>query len=289
LSEIVENAAKGVSLRNFDLQLFTTSGDVITTDVSSTTLLLDQPVTVFTFRDVSEARDIENELTKTKEFLERLIASAVDAIVAADAMDGRIILFNRGAEKLFGLAAEEAMGKRRLVDLFPEEEYEDFQRQLRSAQFGGEGRLEQTHLHARDAVGQHLPVALTASTIYENEREVAIVAIMADLREQIQIQERLAIAQEKLEVTEKQALIAELAGTTAHELNQPLTSVMGYAELLLKKLGPDSPHAHAATVIMREADRMAEIVRKIGKITKYETKSYVGATQILDLERAAEE
>src|SRR5687768_552278 len=38
-----------------------------------------------------------------------------------------------------------------------------------------------------------------------------------------------------------------------------------------------------------EADRMAEIVRKIGKITKYETKSYVGKQKILDLDRASEE
>ena len=34
---------------------------------------------------------------------------------------------------------------------------------------------------------------------------------------------------------------------------------------------------------------MAEIVRKIGKITKYETKSYVGGAKILDLEKASEE
>lgn len=38
---------------------------------------------------------------------------------------------------------------------------------------------------------------------------------------------------------------------------------------------------------MRESERMADIVRKIGKITRYETKSYVGAQKILDLDRAA--
>ena len=46
-------------------------------------------------------------------------------------------------------------------------------------------------------------------------------------------------------VTEKQALIAELAGTTAHELNQPLTSVMGYSELLKKKMSPDDANYRA--------------------------------------------
>jgi hypothetical protein len=40
-------------------------------------------------------------------------------------------------------------------------------------------------------------------------------------------------------------------------------------------------------VIHREAQRMAEIVRKIGKLTRYETKSYVGEQKILDLDRAS--
>jgi signal transduction histidine kinase len=87
----------------------------------------------------------------------------------------------------------------------------------------------------------------------------------------------------------KQAIIAELAGTAAHELNQPLTSVMGYAELLKRRLDRDTPSYSAAHVIVNEAERMAEIVRKIGKITKYETKSYVGAAKILDLDKASEE
>ncbi|HEV3193267.1 MAG TPA: hypothetical protein VGY54_22315, partial [Polyangiaceae bacterium] len=62
---------------------------------------------------------------------------------------------------------------------------------------------------------------------------------------------------------------------------------MGYAELLKRRLGPDTAAYSAAEVIFNEAERMAEIVRKIGRITKYETKSYVGRARILDLDRSA--
>ena len=105
------------------------------------------------------------------------------------------------------------------------------------------------------------------------------------MRERLKIEQRLAQAQEKLVVTEKQALIAELAGTTAHELNQPLTSVMGYSELLKKKLSPEDSNYRAVDIILREAERMAEIVRKIGRITRYETKAYVGSTKMIDLDK----
>ncbi len=54
---------------------------------------------------------------------------------------------------------------------------------------------------------------------------------------------------------------------------------MGYAELLKRKLTRDTSEHHAADIIVREAERMADIVRKIGKITRYETKSYVGRSR----------
>jgi len=289
LGDVVRQGLSGVTLRNFDLKLKTTSGDDIVVDVSASLLSADDALLVLTFRDVTEARELEDELVKTKEFLERLIDSAVDAIVAVDSDTDRILLFNSGAEKLFGHAAEDALARLSFSDLFPEEEYEELLGQLHSPQFGGPGRLAQRQIHVRDAVGQHLPVAMTAASIREEERDVALVAILSDLRETLQMEERLALAQEKLEVTERAALIAELAGTTAHELNQPLTSVIGYSELVLRKVAEESPLRRPVEVIMQEAERMAEIVRKIGKITRYETKSYVGATQILDLDRAADE
>jgi signal transduction histidine kinase len=144
-------------------------------------------------------------------------------------------------------------------------------------------------MEAIDKAGNVFPISLTAATIYENGEPTATFGIFADLRERVRVEEQLAQAQEKLALSEKQALLAELAGATAHELNQPLTSVMGYAELLMKKMGKDEPSYRAVSIIQSEAQRMAEIVRKIGKLTRYETKSYVGEQRILDLDRASED
>ena len=89
-------------------------------------------------------------------------------------------------------------------------------------------------------------------------------------------------------VSEKQAVVAELAGAAAHELNQPLTSILGYVELIERRLDSDARDARAIGVIRSEAERMAEIVKKIGRITRYETKEYVGAANILDLDASAD-
>jgi signal transduction histidine kinase len=160
-------------------------------------------------------------------------------------------------------------------------------RHIRDPNVNGPGRLEDYRVDMVSATGEPIPVTLSASLIVENGRVVGSVGIFTDIREKLRMEKRLSNAQEELRNREKQAIVAELAGAAAHELNQPLTSVIGYAELLRRSLDPKTPLYNAASVIMTEAERMAEIVRKVGKITKYETKSYVGGAKILDLEKAS--
>jgi PAS domain S-box-containing protein len=271
-----------------DLHLITTSGDPIIVSVAVSDSAVSEKLIVLSFRDVTEPRALAEELRHTKEFLERLIDSTVDAIVAGD-IDGTIILFNKGAERLYGLCEREVLGVRRFSDLFRSGVAETIFERLRSPLDGGVGRLELIRKEIVNADSELVPVRLSASIIYENGVEVGMVATISDLRERLHIERRLVRAQERLVETEKQALIAELAGTTAHELNQPLTSVMGYAELLKRRLSEDDTNHRAADRIMQECQRLADIVRKIGKITRYETKTYVGGTQILDLDKASEE
>lgn len=272
----------------FDLRLITTSGDPIVVSVSTSVGLATDEMVVLSFRDVTEARALSEELRATKDFLERLIDSTVDAIVAAD-IEGRVILFNEGAERIFGYSEEDVIGRRTLAHLYPAGVADWLMQQLRGPSDGGVGRLEMVRKEVVDAAGDLVPVRLSASIIYEDGVEVGTVSIISDLRERLHMERRLVQTQERLVDAEKQALIAELAGTTAHELNQPLTSVMGYAELLMRRIPEDDSNYRAADKIVQECQRLADIVRKIGKITRYETQTYVGGTQILDLDKSSEE
>lgn len=240
-------------------------------------------------RDVTNERETAAELSKTKEFLESLIQASVDAIIAAD-LRGKILLFNRGAERITGWGADEVIGKLNVRELYPDDGALEVMRRLRATAHGGRGRLEATRMDVQDRMGRRVPVQLSAAVMEDGQgRRFGTVGIFTDLREKLRIEMRLNEAQEKLALSEKQALVAELAGTAAHELNQPLTSILAYAQLLLRKSSPERPEYHAATVIVQQAERMADMVKKIGKITHYETKSYVGGARILDLDRASDE
>jgi PAS domain S-box-containing protein len=235
------------------------------------------------FRDVTKQREVEAELFKTKDFLQRVIDSSVDAIISAD-LKGSVVLFNRAAERIYGRLTNEVVGSN-VRALYPEGTAQKIMRMIRA----GGGRIEGLKVDIVDATGAPVPVSFSGALIFEGETPVGSVGIFTDLREKMRMEQRLQQAQEQILAQERQAIVAELAGAAAHELNQPLTSVLNYATLLRRLLTAGTPASAAAEVIEGEAERMAEIVRKIGKITKYETKSYVGKQKILDLDRASEE
>src|SRR5439155_10849769 len=126
---------------------------------------------------------------------------------------------------------------------------------IHARDYGGSGRLEgyRTDVLAKD--GSTVPVLLSAALILQDGAPVGSVGIFTDLRDRLRMEARLTEAQEELRAREKQALIAELAGAAAHELNQPLTSVLGYAELIRRRSSDSTAVDSAAVVILKEAER----------------------------------
>lgn len=288
LAQHLAQATEGRAVENFDLELVTTSGDHIIVSVASIGILAEHGAAIFAFRDVTLARELEIELRRTTEFLERILNSAVDGVISAD-MRGTVLLFNHSAERICGYRASDVIGKMSVTELYPPGVAQEIMRLLRSSERGGGGRLEPVRRELKAVTGELIPVSISAALVLDDSgREIATVGIFSDLRDRLRMEERLASAQEKLAISEKQVVAIELAGAAAHELNQPLTSVMGYAQMLLRRLEPDSPHLRAMETILAESERMAGIVRQLGSLTRYETKSYVGGAQILDLDRSAE-
>lgn len=138
-----------------------------------------------------------------------------------------------------------------------------------------------------DGVRTFSPRELDFAATVANATSVALHNLRI-LAERERIEGELSETRRKLEGAARQAMIVELAGAAAHELNQPLTSIVGWSEILLRKLPEGDPQARPLTIIGKEAERMAEVVRKLGRITRHETTEYVGATRILDLDKATE-
>lgn len=288
LLDVLFSVSKGQVRTDVDLHAKTLAGRRLTLSLSAAPLTGDagEGVAILTMRDVTRQRQMADELKRTKEYLERVIDSSVDAIIAAD-MRGHVTLFNKAAERVTGWRADEVVGKLHVTRLYPDGVAREVMTRMRSSGHGGPGRLGTSRFEIVSKAGERIPVNMTASLIRDGAAEVGTVGLFTDLRDRLNLERKLTDVEARLLESEKNAVIVALAGTTAHELNQPLTSVTGYAELLKRKLKTDEPTAKYVDIIYREAERMAEIVRKIGKITRFETTNYVGTSQIVDLDKAS--
>ena len=251
---------------------------------------------LISLHDITDERKLSLELQRTKEFLEKLIQSSMEAIIAAD-MTGTIILFNKAAEELTGYKAEEVMGKKNIVDLYAPGGARAVMKKLRSPFYGGVGKLETTHNVLIGKDGSEIPINMTASIIYDDRgKELATVGLYQDLRERVEIEKKLRQAQERLLENQRRQVMMALAGATAHELNQPLTSILGYAQIFEKikqqleaKLKKDpvlKTFKNGIKTIQEQSERMAEVIKKLGELTEFETEQYIKKQKIIDLKRA---
>ena len=242
---------------------------------------------IISMRDVTETRVIETELKRTKEFLENVIDSSVDAIIATD-MTGTVLIYNDGAERILGYLPDEIVEKLNVKDLYVDDAASTIMRAFWSEEHGGMGKYDGGRHEILSKDGQRVPISISAALIFHQSEPIASVGIFRDLRERIRMENELTSAQKKLETSERQKAVMELAGAAAHELSQPLTTIMGSAELLRLKLPFDEKYDKLLSRIVVQSERMAELLAKIGQITRYETKPYLEKTNIIDLDASIE-
>jgi signal transduction histidine kinase/putative methionine-R-sulfoxide reductase with GAF domain len=71
------------------------------------------------------------------------------------------------------------------------------------------------------------------------------------------------LVEERLIRSAKMAAIGEMAAAIAHELNNPLTTVTGFTELILDSMSEDSPEYEDLSLVLKEAQRSRSVVRRL--------------------------
>jgi signal transduction histidine kinase len=151
------------------------------------------------------------------------------------------------------------------------------------------GMMQAVAVRLRARSGEQIPVLLSAAEVYAADgMPIATVGVFEDQRQEVALRNRLEKTTEQLIASEKRAAAIEVAGAAAHELNQPLTMVMGALEMLEMRADlPEDVHRRVERAYV-QLERMAEIVRRLGDTTRPRSKGYVGQTRILDLNATVE-
>ena len=100
----------------------------------------------------------------------------------------------------------------------------------------------------------------------------------------------LAFVQKQLILSEKKAAMIETAGAVAHELRQPMTTIIGTIELLnLNDTIGDSPRLNKQLkTIRKQCLKMAGIIKQMEQLVEYKTRPYINGSLIIDLEESSQ-
>jgi len=213
-------------------------------------------------RDITRLKTLEKVLRKTQLFFEKLIQSSAMAIVAADSF-GEILLMNPMAEELFGYVAEYAMHHIPTDKLYPLGVAKEIMKQLRTERHGSKGKVAGIRTTIINKDGLEIPVELTASIIYEEGEEIATMGIYQDLRDRLEVEQRLVETRSQLAQSEKMASIGQLAAGVAHELNNPLTSILFDANMILEGCTADDANSESLELIIDDVYRCRDIVKNL--------------------------
>jgi PAS domain S-box-containing protein len=189
-------------------------------------------------------------LRKSEERYRRLFRSASDAIFTLD-RDGIITSFNEAAERLWNVKATEVVGAS-WESILPFDSPAMVAEQVAHAVAGEQCAFE---AWLRRAGGERRVVAMSISPLVEQGKTTAVLAIVRDVSEQRDVQAQLLQA-------EKMSAIGQLVGGMAHEINNPLASILVNMELLLTE-AKDASQLETLTAIKTETDRAAQIVRNL--------------------------
>jgi PAS domain S-box-containing protein len=178
-------------------------------------------------------------LIASDRYLASVLSHAHDGIVSLDT-SGRVVLWNRGAERLFGLSAEQAMGTR-LSDHFTEPaDVEAALRVARRAEF------------VVNANGATRYVDITFDAIADDDGTVmGAVAILRDTTDRNRAEQALRDSSRQKD---------EFLAMLAHELRNPLAPIRSAAEILSRLKLDDARAVRAADIIGRQVGHMTGLL-----------------------------
>ena len=221
-------------------------------------ILLNSSNALESFELYKMIREISENLEK-KENYRTLFEAAPDGVEVLDAR-GTVVDCNKTHQLLLGYSFEEIVGHHTMA-FFSDNCKVFFEKEFPILKESGyvEGEIELVH---RD--GPIIPVWRKEKAIYNGNMEfVGSVVYNRDLSNQKRAQEEKQKLQDQLQRAQKMETVGTLAGGVAHDLNNILSGLVSYPELLLLEMPEDSPLRKPILTIQKSGEKAAAIVQDL--------------------------
>ncbi len=210
--------------------------------------------------DITERKQAEEALRQSRERLHSIVNNAVVGIYQVT-REGIFLLVNQRFAQMFGYhSPEEFLSS---VDNINQLYVNPDERPSILEKIDARGFVGEAEIQFWNREGQIILVRAGVRVIQDNEKGIIYEGVMADITEQNRAAEALRNSEEKLARSKKMESLGLLAGGVAHDLNNILSGVVAYPELLLMDLAPDSKLREPIEVIQDSGHRAVAIVQDL--------------------------
>ncbi|MCP4689877.1 MAG: PAS domain S-box protein [Desulfobacterales bacterium] len=252
-----------------EYRVLTRSGDVIWMSTTTRPMLKDGFVVGYqgVLTDITERKRMEESLRKSEE-RHRLLAENINDVIWAMDLDMNYTYISPAMEKLQGWRPDE-LETVKLEDIIPPESLETAAGMLNEQlEIGREtGVYNQSLMFDMELFhksGARIQTEVTASFLFDEEgRPNEILGVTRDVSDRIKARKEKEELQEKLARSRKMEALGLLAGGVAHDLNNVLSGIVSYPDLLLMDLPDDSPMRKPIDTIQESGQKAADIVQDL--------------------------
>ncbi len=233
-----------------------------------------------TIQDITRRKQAERAIRESDERFRAVFEHAAVGIGIVG-LDGRWIRANERLCSLLGYTAGELQDRTFENTTHPEDLDED----LRLGEECLAGRrsfftMEKRYVHKQ---GHEVWVELTVSLIRSAGGEPAyFISVVQDIRGRKRLEQERDRVEAELRQAQKMEAVGRLAGGVAHDFNNMLNVILGYAEVVLEDMDPGDPHRSSLDGIRSAAERSAQLT---GQLLAFSRKQIV-APGVLDLNEA---
>lgn len=203
-------------------------------------------------RDITWLKLLESSLNEKTSYLDSILSSSSDIAIAATDLDFVIRYYNPTAEKIFGYAKEDVIG-RTIMDVHAKEKVEHarFERAIEIVK--RQGKYEYKVEQKKDGETRFIESRITG--IWDDNKNLAGFVLMSqDVSEKKKLEAQMLHSQ-------KMEAIGSLAGGIAHDFSNLLTSIVGSAYVMQKKMNENDPLMVYARQILSSSERGSNLVQ----------------------------